>query len=256
MQQDDTVRKPAKPSSRFARGTGDHTPVPAIDELPTHDTELAQIVHDLKNPLSSIGLEAELLDARISWGECFDATQAIDRIRRNVTFLNRLIYDLMDVCNLWNGEFSLRLVRRDLRLLLEAVIERVVSSADRARVFLDAREPIEALIDELRIERVVANLLDNALKYTPASGGIVVRLTREDDCAQVSICDAGPGLSPAEAAVVFEPYRRGETSKGRRGTGLGLYVSKRIVEAHGGSIGVESVRGSGARFYFALPAES
>src|SRR5262249_37037394 len=151
---------------RFAIGTGQHTPLRTTEDEVSPDRQLAQIVHDLKNPLSSIALEAELLDARIPWGEPFDATPAIDRIRRNVTFLHRLIYDLMDVCTLWNGQFELHLARCDLRELLKSVIARVVASADRARVFLDAREPIEVMIDELRIERVIANLLDNALKYT------------------------------------------------------------------------------------------
>jgi signal transduction histidine kinase len=253
MERDDGGRKNA--NIRFATGTGQHAPLRSGDDE-SPDRQLAQIVHDLKNPLSSIALEAELLDARIPWGERFDATPAIDRIRRNVIFLHRLIYDLMDVCTLWNGECELHLARCDLRELLKSVVARVVVSTDRARVFLDARESVDVMIDELRIERVIANLLDNALKYTPTSGGIIVRLTREEHTAQISICDAGPGLSPAEIAVVFEPYRRGASSAGRHGSGLGLYVSKQIVEAHGGSIGVESVRGSGARFFFALPAAS
>jgi signal transduction histidine kinase len=102
---------------------------------------------------------------------------------------------------------------------------------------------------------VITNLLDNALRYTPSTGGIVVRLSKDLAGAHISICDAGPGLSPEEIAVVFEPYRRAASSLGRAGSGLGLYVSKQIVEAHGGRIGVESVRGMGARFFFALPYE-
>ncbi len=238
----------------FAVGTGQHAPVPIVDDAKgSSDDELAQIVHDLKNPLSSIALEAELLDTRIACCDGVDVTQAIGRIRRNVRFLDRLIGDLTDVCTLSSGQFVLRRAPCELCGLLAAVIDRVVPASDRGRVFLDARDATEVLVDELRIERVIANLLDNALKYTPSSGGIVVRLTRETNRAQISVCDAGPGLSPAEIDVVFEPYRRASSSIGRAGTGLGLYVSKQIVEAHGGQIGVESVRGVGARFFFALP---
>jgi signal transduction histidine kinase len=215
--------------------------------------ELAQIVHDLKNPLSSIALEAELLDARLDVGDRRDAAQSIDRIRRNISFLDRLIYDLMDVCTLSNGHFDLRCEVCDLRRLLGSVVERVVPAAERSRVFLDTPELAHVEVDELRVERVISNLLDNALKYSPPRGAIVVRLTREHHAAQVSVCDTGPGLSPAEIALVFEPYRRAASALGRPGTGLGLYVSKQIVEAHGGRIGVESVRGAGARFFFALP---
>ena len=109
------------------------------------------------------------------------------------------------------------------------------------------------MVDELRIERVIANLLDNALKYTPASASIVVRLSGDRETAHVSICDAGPGLSSAEIGFVFEPYRRALSSAGQSGSGLGLYVSKQIVEAHGGYIGVDSARGAGARFYILAP---
>jgi signal transduction histidine kinase len=215
--------------------------------------ELAQIVHDLKNPLSSIALETELLDARGVSCHGFDAGQAMARIRRNVRFLDRLIYDLVDVCTLSDGRFALRRTRCDLTTMIETVIDRVVPAADRHRVVLDAPYSVEALVDELRIERVVANLLDNALKYTPSTATIVVTVTREANSANVSVRDSGPGLSPADIALLFEPYRRGGSARGRSGTGLGLFVSKQIVEAHGGRIGVESVTGVGARFFFALP---
>ena len=243
----------------LARGTGRHAQF-FRSELDTEengeappDEELAQIVHDLKNPLSTIALEIDLMDAHIDGGERFDTARAIGRIRDNVRYLDRLIYDLIDMCTLSNGHFALRRSPCNLGRLLEDVVNRVVPTSERHRVTIDAHECAEAIVDELRIERVIANLLDNALKYTPASGGIVVRLSRDRFTAQISVCDAGPGLSPAELDLVFEPYTRASTSSGRQGTGLGLYVSKQIVEAHGGRIGVESVRGAGARFYFALP---
>ena len=194
-------------------------------------TELAQIVHDLKNPLSSIALETEILDARGVTCDGFDAAQAMARIRRNVRFLDRLIYDLVDVCTLCEGRFALRPTRCELGTLAATVIERLVPHADRHRVVLEAPARTEAFVDELRIERVIANLLDNALKYTPAHARIVVRVTCEASSANVSVSDSGPGLSPAEIGVLFEPYRRGANTAGRPGTGLGLFVAKQIVEA-------------------------
>ncbi len=237
----------------LAKGSGQYALLPTIESVVPRGDELAQIVHDLKSPLSSIALEADLLDARAAFCEGFDAKRSLERIRRNVRFLDRLVYDLMDACTLSNGQFALRRVPCDLANLLASVIERAVPHSDRHRVFLDPCVPTEVLADELRIERVVMNLLDNALKYTPVCGGIVVRMSKDDRTAQISISDAGPGLAPGDVSVVFEPYRRAASATGRAGTGLGLYVSKQIVEAHGGSIGVESVRGLGARFYFELP---
>lgn len=239
--------------SRLAKGSGVYPRPPMIESILPRGDELAQIVHDLKNPLASIALEADMLEARGAHCGSFDAQRALARIRRNVQFLDRLIFDLMDACKLSNGSLALCRVPCELGRLVENVIERSVPGADRHRVFVDTLEPIEVLADEHRIERVVMNLLDNALKYTPSSGGIVVRMSRDERYAQLSISDAGPGLTSAEVGLVFEPYRRVSSAAGRSGTGLGLFVSKQIVEAHGGSIGVESVRGLGARFFFALP---
>jgi signal transduction histidine kinase len=239
---------------RFALGTGAHGRLPIDDgEARRATDEIAQIAHDLRNPLSSIALETQLLDERLANGDLVDTTRALGRITQNVMFLDRLIHDLMDACTISNGLFALRRARHDLRTVVLQVIDRVVPPADRWRVQVDAVCGIEVMVDELRIERVIANLLDNALKYTPASASIIVRLSGDRDTAHVSICDAGPGLSSAEIGFVFEPYRRALSSAGQSGSGLGLYVSKQIVEAHGGYIGVDSARGAGARFYFSLP---
>jgi len=237
---------------QLASGTGQHAPL-AIDDRGESFQELAQIVHDLKNPLSAISLDVEVLHARLCARP--DVATALDRIRRNVGFLDRLIYDLLDVYTTTNGRLALHPSSCDLTSLLESVIGRVVPTSDRSRVFFTEADATIVQLDELRIERVIANLLDNALRYTPPSSGVVVRLSSDANNAHVSVCDAGPGLSAAEIDVVFEPYRRASSSVGRAGNGLGLYVCKRIVEAHGGRIGVESVRGEGARFYFALPRE-
>ncbi len=245
-----------KKAVRFATGTGEHQPVRELDSIPRlHDDELAQIVHDLKNPLASIAIEAELLDSRIERGDRRETAKSIDRITQNVMYLDRLIYDLMDACTLANGEFNLRRTRFDLRQLVEAVVDRIVPWADRHRVFADVDEHIQIVGDELRIERVIGNLLDNALKYSPSASAIVVSLQRDvHRMARVTVTDGGPGMSPGDLAFIFEPYRRASTSVGRSGTGLGLYVSKRIVEAHGGCIEVESVPGKGSQFSFLLPA--
>ena len=239
--------------SKLAEGSGQYARFTFVEDLVPDGDDLAQIVHDLKNPLASISLEADLLEASNARCGGFDAKRSIARIRRNVLFLDRLVFALLDACSLTSGELALRREPCDLTRLVARVIERSVPASQRHRVLLDDFESIDVLADELRIERVVMNLLDNALKYTPSCGGIVVRVSKDERHAQLSISDAGPGLTSAEIDVVFEPYRRVSTAEGRIGTGLGLYVSKQIVEAHGGSIGVESVRGSGARFFFALP---
>lgn len=216
------------------------------------EDDVAQLVHDLKNPLATIALEAGLIDELIVHGERGAAIRVAGRIRNNVMFLDRMIQDLMDMCALAVGQFQLRRAPTELRTLVESVIERIVPSRDFHRVFLEAPRPVAVCIDDLRIERVIANLIDNALKYAPASSGVIVKVHVEADKACVAVIDAGGGVTPADLSMLFEKYRRGG-SAGGNGSGLGLYVSKRIIEAHGGRIGAENIRGAGSRFFFELP---
>jgi signal transduction histidine kinase len=218
------------------------------------EDDVAQIVHDLKNPLSMIALETCLLDDRLAHGHPSDTHDALARITRNVHFLDRMVQDLLDLCSLDAGRLELHRKPTELRMLLEQTIDRVVPTRDRGRVSLHAEEPLTTSIDDLRIERVVANLLQNALKYTPKITGIVVGLTAMKDAIRVSVTDAGPGMTPAETGYVFDKFRRASTAGSREGSGLGLYVSKKIVEAHGGRIDVTSVQGAGSQFFFELPA--
>jgi signal transduction histidine kinase len=245
------------PASSTAQGSAvpiDHGEAGADSpSASTDDDELAQIVHDLKAPLGTISLEVEIMDSWNATGAAFDPSPSLVRIRRNVRYLDRLIHDLMDVHTLTNGHFELRRTRCDLGGLVARVIDRAVPTCDRERVKLEIHEATDTMIDVLRIERVLANLLDNALKYTPRGSDIVVGVHKHAFGVQISVSDTGPGLSPAELDSVFEPYRRGETGQLRPGTGLGLYVSKQIVEAHGGLIGARSAPGAGACFFFALP---
>jgi signal transduction histidine kinase len=124
-----------------------------------------------------------------------------------------------------------------------------VSTNDRARVTLDVRDILFVEGDEIRLERVVTNLVNNALKYCP--GTVTVRLDTRGGYACVSVIDSGPGLSAEQSRTVFDRYRRASTSQ--QGYGLGLHTSRRIVEAHRGRIGIASHPGRGSRFFFELP---
>jgi len=228
---------------------------PAIpSEQRLREDDVAQIVHDLKNPLSLIALETDLLDHKLEAGDHVDVKYTVARILHNVAFLDRMVQDLLDLCSLEAGHFVLRPAPTEMRSLIESVIDRIVTGRDRARVFLEASEPVTLEVDDLRIERVIANFLTNALKYAPPATGIVVRLDRTVSRTCVSVIDAGPGMTPTEMSYVFDKYRRTGSARASEGTGLGLFVSKQIIEAHGGVIGVDSVHGVGSRFFFELPA--
>jgi signal transduction histidine kinase len=242
--------------TRTAAGTGQIERLARIDATGSRNIrheDVATLVHDFKGPLATIGLDAEWLAESLAQVDPIDAHRSLDRIARNVAFLDRMVMDLLDLCSLDAGHFVLRRATTELFALLEHVVERVVPSRDRGRVFLEAAERVTVSVDDLRLERVVANLLQNALKYAPPASGIVVRLDREATLTRISVTDAGQALAPNELAHIFDEYRGTRSARANEGSGLGLYLCKQIVEAHGGTINVETIRGLGTRFFLEIP---
>lgn len=248
---------PAAPT-RLAAGTLELDPREvreARDEPGLLVEQVLQVAHDLKSPLQTIALEASILQHRLAAYEPIDAAPALDRIIANVEYLDRMLHDLLDACSPEQTRKTLALAPTDLRTLLEIVVERSVASRDRARVFIKAERSAVVVVDDLRIQRVVANLISNALKYSPLAGGVIVRLDVYKHRCIVSVVDAGAGVTPAEASYIFDKYRRTRSARISEGSGLGLYVSRQIVEAHGGRLDVECLRGAGSRFFFELPLD-
>jgi signal transduction histidine kinase len=217
------------------------------------DDDVASLAHDLKNPLTVIMLEATQIEQRLGAAATPEVLRGLERIGLNAAYVDRLVSDLLDVASADAGRLELRLERLDLARIVRAASE-LVSSPDRARVRVDIRDLAVAWGDEVRIERVIANLLGNAFKYSP-EGLITLRLEARGSRACVSVIDCGPGLTAEEARHVFERYRRG-TAGTAHGYGLGLYTSRKIIEAHRGRIGCVSTPRRGARFYFELPLAS
>lgn len=220
------------------------------ERVTLREEEMAEIVHDLKSPLSTIALEAHLLGDRLA------SPHQVGRIERNVAYMDRLVHELLDLCSIDAGRFSIQRRPTELRGLVERVLERVLSASDRERVYFDAPASVVVACDDYRIERVLANFIDNALKYAPPRSSIAVRLSVTATHACVSVIDSGPGIPNAELATLFDKYRRASTARGQNGSGIGLYVSRKIIEAHGGRVGVESVSGAGSRFFFELPVSA
>jgi signal transduction histidine kinase len=186
---------------------------------------------------------------------CKDARDALVRIGRNLKYLDNLLQDLLDLSAIDAARFELHRETTELCGLVTEVVERMVSSRDRARVNVRYDGTIMVKADANRIARVVANLVQNALKYSSRSAEVSVVVEHRAPCVRVSVIDEGAGLAPEESHRVFEKFRRAAAAKRHDGVGLGLYVSRRIVEAHHGKIGVDSALGRGSRFYFELPIE-
>lgn len=220
--------------------------------------DVASLVHDLKNPLTAILLELRVLDEQVA--EQVPAIRPrLERLAHNAIYVERLVGDLLDLVASDEGKLELRRERVDLADLVRETVERSVPPGERRRVRIDIRSRLVVVGDALRLERVIANLVDNALKHTPAGTPLAIRLEQRDDWASVSVADRGVGLTAEQVDACFERFGRGPSDhaghgpSNRAGHGLGLYVCRCILEAHRGRIGVESAPGKGARFYFLLP---
>ena len=223
-------------------------------DLGLSDEALEQIVHDLESPLATVTLETGLLDDALAGLADSGPRTAVERITRNIAFVDRMVQDLLDACAIDRGQLELRRKPAELGALLARVIDRVVATRDRGRVRLDAPIALTLSVDELRIERVVASLVQNAVTCSPRSTTIEIRLEVEPGLGRISVSNAGRGMTAVETDFMFDKYRRTASARMDKGSGLGLYVSKGVVEAHGGRIGFASIAGVGSRLFVELPS--
>ncbi|MBF5044790.1 PAS domain S-box protein [Aggregicoccus sp. 17bor-14] len=217
------------------------------------------ISHDLRNPLNNISVRLQnlrrVLEVRGREEEQDYARERLllDGVLRSVDRMNGMVEELLDTTRLESG-VELHKEPTELARFLADVMERTVLPEERSRLRLEVPRPVGPVsVDPARLERVVVNLLSNALKYCPPGTPVVVRLEREGGVAVVSVRDEGPGIPEDKAARLFEKYFRVRSVKGVEGLGLGLYISRLIVEAHGGHIWVDSHPGAGSTFGFSVP---
>ncbi|MCY1082833.1 HAMP domain-containing sensor histidine kinase [Archangium lansingense] len=217
-------------------------------------TFLAGVAHDLRNPLSALKMSAALVTSgRPIPEERLQKTMAL--VRRQVARLDRMVGDLLDATRIEAGRFELSLEERDARELAAAVVElyQAGGSSHDLRLHLP-EEPVLLSADATRVEQVLHNLVSNALKYSQTGSRVDVIVGREGNEAVLSVVDRGIGISNEELRTLFTPFRRtGRAREKAPGVGLGLSVARRIVEAHGGRIEVESRPGVGSTFRVRLP---
>jgi signal transduction histidine kinase len=215
---------------------------------------LAAVAHDLRNPLGAIKLSVATLGGRGALpGERTARTLAL--VDRQVDRLERMVGDLLDAARVEAGELTLHPSACDLREIARDAAELYAPTSTRHTLDVDIPDdPLTGLFDAARIHQVLDNLLSNAIKYSPVGGRVRLALRREGDDVMVSVRDEGVGISPEELARLFEPFQRAPSGrKVAHGLGLGLWVVRRIVEAHRGRISVESQPGEGSTFRIRLP---
>jgi signal transduction histidine kinase len=225
------------------------------------DQFLANVSHELRTPLNSVIGFSDLLVTMASAESPLTDTQRdyIETIARNGRHLLELINELLDLSKIAAGRLELRLEPLELDPLLREAADSVRAQLDahHHRLAIELPEPpVVVTADPMRLRQVLLNLLSNAIKFTTDGGRITLR-ARSDDGGRVrvAITDTGIGIAPADQGRLFQEFVQLDATPSRRfeGTGLGLALSKRLVELHGGTIGVESALGQGSTFWFTIP---
>ena len=222
---------------------------------------LSTVTHELKTPLSSItGYIDRMLGQRERVGPLNKRQERyLETVQRNGRRLKVLIDDLLDVSRIESGSLELNLVELDVQAEIEEVVSSLQDqiSGKRQHLVLNISTNLPRLkADELRFSQVLTNLLSNACKYSPEGGTTTIAVEEQDGLIRIDVSDTGVGISIADQSRLFSKFFRADNSSTSEvsGTGLGLFIAKSIIEAHGGQIQVRSDEGKGTTFSFTLPA--
>jgi two-component system, OmpR family, sensor histidine kinase VicK len=209
--------------------------------------------HELRTPLTSVKGYAQLLRRRAAYSPA-----AVEAILTQAEQMERLVSDLQDASTIRAGRLDLQRSRLDLVDQARAVVDQLQLSTELHRLsVLAPASPVLLAADPVRLRQVLTNLLTNALKYSPDGGDVTVRIEPAQSSCRVSVADQGVGISPSVLPRLFDRFfRDNSTATNASGLGLGLYIARGIVEAHGGHLTVESTLGQGSTFHFTLPTSS
>jgi signal transduction histidine kinase len=218
---------------------------------------IVAVSHDLRTPIASVRAMVEAMNDRV-----VTDSETIDRylqaMHGEMGRLSSLIDDLFELSQLDAGALRLHLEPGSLRDLLSDTLEslrpQALARGLRLSGHVDSDLP-PVLMDAARIQRVLDNLIQNAIRHTPPQGTIILEAQDEDDTVRVDVVDSGEGVPPSDLPHIFESFYRGEKSRarGQGGAGLGLAIARGIIEAHGGKIWAQNLPGRGTRFSFVLP---
>jgi len=215
------------------------------------------IAHDLRSPLNSISLRTQLISGG-KHGPLSEGLRAdMEKIDKNIQSLVGMINDFLDMARLEHAPIQLLREPVDVSVLLDTTMESTrplleSSGLSWRRVAPANAQDCEIAADPKRLGQVLFNLLGNAIKFTPAPGTITTSVARNGEHVEVIVADTGPGIAPHELPTLFDRYTRAAAAS-VAGSGLGLMIVREIVEAHGGSVGVESQLGHGSKFWVRLP---
>jgi len=232
-----------------------------LEAASRHKSEfLANMSHELRTPLNAIIGFSEVLLEKM-FGEVNEKqTEYLEDVLSSGRHLLSLINDILDLSKIEAGRMELELTKFHLPVTLENAMTLVKERASRHGIALGLNvDPRlgDFVGDERKIKQILLNLLSNAVKFTPEGGRVSVKAMPGDGSVEISVTDTGIGIAPEDQEVIFEEFRqvRANSAQKREGTGLGLTLTKKFVEMHGGTIWVKSEVGKGSTFRFTLPSK-
>ena len=236
-----------------ARYVGDLSQASLLDKERTQF--LAGLSHELRTPLNAILGFSHVLESGVDGPLSDEAREHLGIIRTSGEHLRMLINDILDLSALENGKLDLSIVPVDVRMLAEQVMREATAAARHKPLALSVEGDagVMAHADRLRLRQILTNLVANAVKFTER-GSVAIHITARGSKVAITVADTGPGIWPEEQAAIFEVYRQGEHARRRRGgAGLGLAITRRLIEMHQGTITLESAIGRGSKFVVTLP---
>jgi two-component system sensor histidine kinase KdpD len=216
---------------------------------------LDAVSHDLRTPLSSIiGSAGSLLQSDVQWTAA-ERREFLETIEHEADRLNRIVANLLDLSRVQTGTLVPARDWHDPSLVLHESMHRLATITKDHRLEVDIPDDLPPVfLDPVEVDQVLANLVENAVKYSPAGTVIRVAAVVENGELRVSVEDGGPGVPDEAMPRLFEPFYRAPTTRAGSGSGVGLAVARGLVEAHGGVIEARNVNGRGARFSFSIPS--
>lgn len=218
---------------------------------------LASMSHELRTPLHTIIGFSELLGEQLEGDLNEKQKRFVGHIVQDARHLLELINDILDISKIESGQMDLKKEPFDFGLCINEVLAGIHQQAASKNVKLDNKADFRQALyaDRVRVKEMLYNLLSNAVKFTPDGGCVRVESVVKNNCLEVTVCDSGIGIPMEEQVFIFEKFYQARASKkaGGEGTGLGLPITKHLIELHGGSIKIESLPGQGSRFTLVFP---
>ncbi|MEO6818348.1 MAG: ATP-binding protein [Ginsengibacter sp.] len=217
------------------------------------DDMIGFVVHELRNPLSNISMCNSILEDSIADGKPEDARELLERSNKNVIRLGKMITALYNTTQISSGNFDLNISIFNFGEMLKESISTINQLNSDFNIDIKGPTDFEMSGDKFKLTEVLVNFLTNAIKYSNDQKKISIKVFNKENAVTVSIRDYGVGVTAAHLPYIFNRFYRSEKTKNLEGIGLGLYLCRRVINAHDGRVWVESKEGEGSTFYFCLP---